>query len=150
MEKISKTPWRANSNAMSSDSDKKGFFISDADGYIVAEVPSYKGTKPAQAKLPEEFGVDETIDANAMLIAASPKLLEVTILSYVSILQTTDEKWRIKNQTLYCQLRDYISLATNNSSELVQLFYEHVAILMKHEKLSFEDAVKKATHETQN
>lgn len=82
-------------------------------------------------------------DANLKLIASAPLGLQVAIKTYVALLQTPSELWRIRNQEIYCELRDFISQATGYTSREVQEFYEEVAVLMKHDKLSFNEASKK-------
>jgi hypothetical protein len=83
--------------------------------------------------------------ANALLINAAPIGLQVAINTYISILQTPSEIWRIKNQQIYIELREFISKATGYNSQYVQEFYEQVALLIKHKGVSQEEAIKKAS-----
>jgi hypothetical protein len=87
----------------------------------------------------------ETELANAQLITAAPIGLQVAINTYISILQTPSEIWRIKNQLIYIELREFISKATGYKSQYIQEFYEQVALLIKHQGVSQEEAIKQAS-----
>jgi hypothetical protein len=82
---------------------------------------------------------------NAKLISASPEGLQVSIKTYVAMLHAPHDSWRILNQDIYCSLRDYIARATGTEIKEIQEFYERVALYMKYNNLSFEQAIKKAT-----
>jgi hypothetical protein len=80
-----------------------------------------------------------------MLFNAAPIGLQVAINTYISILQTPPETFRIKNQQIYIELREFISKATGYKSQYVQEFYEHVALIIKHHGASQEEAIKRAS-----
>jgi hypothetical protein len=65
---------------------------------------------------------------HAKVIAASVTGLRVAEATYLALLSIPqDSMWRIKNQSIYIALRDYISEATGKTSEEVQNSFEHLA-----------------------
>ena len=54
--------------------------------------------------------------------------LELAEEAYVAILRHPHDTWRLKNQALYCTLRDFIADHTGMDSEEVQDEYESRAI----------------------
>ena len=48
--------------------------------------------------------------------------------AYVVILKVSDESWRLKNQQLYCELRDFIAEHGGRDTQEVQESYEEQAL----------------------
>lgn len=70
---------------------------------------------------------DERV-ANARLIAAAPDGLNAAQFAYLALLKHDHDAWRVKNQGVYCALRDFIAKATGQTSEAVQDAYELAAL----------------------
>lgn len=57
----------------------------------------------------------------------NPMLAEI----YLSLLRHPHDKWRAKNQRLYCKIRDEIALQSGLESEAVQDWFEGLAAQAK-------------------
>lgn len=69
-------------------------------------------------------------DDDAKLIAAAPDGLSAAELTYMALL-AIDGAWRVKNQHVYCALRDYIAAASGRDVEEVQNDFEARAALAR-------------------
>jgi hypothetical protein len=49
--------------------------------------------------------------------------------AYTAILTAPYSEWRLSNQELYCQLRDWLAEYSGSDSETIQNYYENQAIL---------------------
>jgi hypothetical protein len=124
-----KTEWKV------SDQGANGTFISSGIG-------SESGAVAKVFSPNSIIKTDEEAKANALLIAAAPKGLQVAINMYVKILMTPSESWRIRNQEAYIELREFIADATGYSPQHVQEFYEQVMYDVKCHGTTIENAIK--------
>jgi hypothetical protein len=96
-----------------SNADSAGILMEGRYGPTHAHLQSHEGI----------FSKEETL-TNAHLIAAAPEGFAVIESAYIAILKHQHDVWRIKNQRLLADMRDYIAKATNQEPEAVQDYYE--------------------------
>lgn len=117
--------WSAKKSNIPDNTGGYDWCITDESMAIISEVFQNIGYAKDESDYPYN---QRPVEANARLIATSPKLLSACQAAYSQMLQMPHDMLRDKSQNALAELRDSIAQALNLEPEYVQNSYEQAVI----------------------